>query len=137
MELHRTFSDKMERGSVFVYSGANGLGELSPEEQKAVEAAWWNTRNSELPWTCENSRYNYFGNFDGTVVILENVGGMLGVSYNSTIDGISFGVGQYMIWAYRDGELLSLGEGYEKGWLERADLFTIRNYKLLVDMIKY
>ena len=130
MELHRTYSEKIRRGSVFVYEDAQGLGKLSSKEQKAVETAWWNTYNSELSWTFEKSPYKFSGNYDGIVVIhgKSSGGGSLGIDIPDwDIAGVGFS--KYDdLWACCDGEVLLLGEAYERGWLDKEDLLVVQKY---------
>jgi len=130
MELHRTYSEKIRRGSVFVYEDTQGLGKLSSREQKAVETAWWNTYNSELSWTFKESPYKFAGNYDGTVVIRRkgSGGGITGMYIpNWDVGGVGFS--KYdELWACRDGEVLLLGEAYERGWLDKEDLLVVQKY---------
>ncbi len=113
---------------MFVYEGAQGIPEISPELQKEVEDAWWEAKNFELPWTSERSKYKYFGNYDEIVVIYNYASGMLGILFDNTIDGVPIGTGPYVFLTYRDAEILTLEDAYERGWLERDDLWTIRDY---------
>ncbi|MBQ4563611.1 MAG: hypothetical protein IJA58_03915 [Lachnospiraceae bacterium] len=129
MELHRTYSEKIRRGSVFRKETTLEVGELSPEEQKAIESAWWNARNYELSWTGENNKCKFVGNYDGTVVIFESYSmGVLGMSpKDRIIGGLLFYGGKYML-AYRDGEIIDLAEAYERDWLDDEELATVQCY---------
>ena len=127
MELHRTYSEKIKRGSVFAYENAQGLGKLSSREQKAVETAWWNTYNSELSWTFEGSQYKFFGNYGGTVVIYWYCPDLLSLPIPWGVGGVGFSHHDEL-WACRDGEVVELTEAYERGWLDEEDLLVVRGY---------
>ncbi|MBQ4564260.1 MAG: hypothetical protein IJA58_07245 [Lachnospiraceae bacterium] len=134
MDFHKEYylsTDK--RASVFMYEGISDVTVLPAKLQKEVEDVWREKENCELRWTFENSSVRYYGNFDGTVVIYQRSNSIVGVSYDIGFAGVTVGHGSFSLHAYRDGEIVSAHEAYEKGWLTKEDARTVRLYHLLYE----